>query len=85
MFKRLLITYWVRKWSPLHEQSRICTQCGEIRQGLLWFTCVEPTLAEIPIFLKLVRRSEVIKQRPPLLSRGYRYDHTFQLPWLRLA
>jgi hypothetical protein len=35
---------------PLHEESRICALCGEIRQDLLWFTSVEPTLNEIPIF-----------------------------------
>jgi hypothetical protein len=34
---------------PLHEESRICAQCGEIRQDLLCFTSVEPTLTEIPI------------------------------------
>ena len=33
---------------PLHEEGRICAQCGEIRQDLLWFTCVEPALAETP-------------------------------------
>ena len=34
---------------PLHEESRICAQCGEIRQDLLCFTSVEPALTEIPI------------------------------------
>jgi hypothetical protein len=34
---------------PLHEESRICAHCGEIRQDLLWLTCVEPALTEIPI------------------------------------
>ena len=34
---------------PLHEESRICAQCGEIRHDLLCFTSVEPALNEIPI------------------------------------
>jgi hypothetical protein len=34
---------------PLHEEGRICAQCGEIRQDLLCLTSVEPALAEIPI------------------------------------
>ena len=32
---------------PLHEDSRICAQCGEIRQDLLCFTSVELALTEI--------------------------------------
>jgi hypothetical protein len=31
----------------LHEKSRICAQCGDIRQDLLWFPCLEPALTEI--------------------------------------
>ena len=34
---------------PLHEESRICAHCGEIRQDLLKFTSVEPALTKIPI------------------------------------
>ena len=34
---------------PLHEEGRICAQCGEIRHDLLCFTSVEPALTEIPI------------------------------------
>ena len=33
---------------PLHEESRICAHCGEIRQDLLKFTSVEPALTETP-------------------------------------